>query len=1116
MTMTIPWPDEGLLWDEAWTDKLPAFRGLCAPPPPGPPRYPELVSLLVSLRDAHPAIYEMMEHPSAEMLHRLGEAAGQPWTPWWRIEEERITPEALQQADPAAWLELLAQARSLSFSHPYPWAVDACLQLHGFAFALDRVLALWVVEAAARDGCVQTSGPDVLRNWLAGAADAEHEAALAAAESQRQRDPVRRLACAWLFPHRADWARDALADRQPAAAELLATCAVSPVDFEALQPPGGFFGPQLLQLRLHGRVAFDPLARRLEHELAKGRAFDKTLEMLCALRVPALVHLLVRHIEHPKLKGALDALAVTHPAAALHAAIERQFQAPTRTLEPWLLALGDREPAALALALANLDDGSRARFEVRQAQLQRSDSPQAAARALLANPPWERGVKAPKLPVLELASIATEERIHWPEGQQERVLAHPPRFWSEQPMADNFPVALGLRQEGRSQLLAGEPLRPADVEQAGRSTPSLRLVMLAPETTRVQLWNSWPGPWEGDGQTVIWLRAHYGIAALPGLAAYVQQKATTGGLYHADDVESPRLVPLMMQVLRHQKKERPRAMGWLRRFARTALFQALPLAFQRAAGKPREDARHAVRWLAREGQRALVLEVAAAYGDAMVEAATALLDEDPLLVLPARMPPLPDFLRVHALPWPALRGGEPLPLGAVGVVVQMLAISSVEARYAGLDLVKQACTPASLADFAWGLFEQWLTWGGNAGDNWAFWGLALLGDDECVRKLAPLVLKWPSEGSSARAAQAIELLAAIGSDVALTHLDAIASKAKTPALRGTASTKIQAIAEARELTREQLADRLVPRLGLDVAGADVLDFGPRRFTLHFDETLKPFVKDGAGKRLKDLPKPAANDDAELTDASTRRYKAVKKDSKLIADQQVKRLERAMATRRRWTGEEFRTLLIGHPVLRHLVARLAWAVFEGEELQCGFRVAEDWSLADDRDATFTLTDDATVALPHPLEFGPERLRRLQDLFSDYEVLQPFKQLTRETYLLTEAERETAELTRFRDRVVVCASVLNLANKGWQATGADGGGWISELTKPFGEVRIDFRMEPGTIVGNPLHEPKQRIPEIRMHRNGATADSSPTFASLDMVSASELLRDFELLPLAADVP
>ena len=46
------------------------------------------------------------------------------------------------------------------------------------------------------------------------------------------------------------------------------------------------------------------------------------------------------------------------------------------------------------------------------------------------------------------------------------------------------------------------------------------------------------------------------------------------------------------------------------------------------------------------------------------------------------------------------------------------------------------------------------------------------------------------------------------------------------------------VAEQRDLTPEELADRLVPDLGLDADGSLTLDFGPRAFRVGFDGSLR--------------------------------------------------------------------------------------------------------------------------------------------------------------------------------------------------------------------------------------------------------------------------------------
>ena len=106
--------------------------------------------------------------------------------------------------------------------------------------------------------------------------------------------------------------------------------------------------------------------------------------------------------------------------------------------------------------------------------------------------------------------------------------------------------------------------------------------------------------------------------------------------------------------------------------------------------------------------------------------------------------------------------------------------------------------------------------------------------------------------------------------------------------------------------------------------------------------------DAAGTRLKDLPKPNSKDDAALAAEATDTWKAMKKDARAVASIQLTRLELAMGNARRWSGEEFRAFFVEHPLLFHVVKRLVWAVYDGDQPTTTFRVAEDRSYADRHD------------------------------------------------------------------------------------------------------------------------------------------------------------------------
>ncbi len=740
---------------------------------------------------------------------------------------------------------------------------------------------------------------------------------------------------------------------------------------------------------------------------------------------------------------------------------------------------------------------------------------------LLLNPPWLAKKRQNPLPVLDVATLPTEEKLHWTKEELEKFRNDKDRHDSATAVAGVFPQRLRLTAAGIARLQQGQGLLPGDVMDDCRAYMSD--VLLVPEAARLLLWNSYPATewlsWQVSGDVIRKMFGDYGVAALPGLVRLFQSQPASG-YYNTLKVDSPQLVEPFLHTLRHSKTLKTIAQKWLLAHPRTVLFKALPLAFQASHSQARDNARHGLRWLVANGGEAQAREVAESYGQGMPDALQALLSADPLLVLPGRMPKLPDFFDAAKFHRPTLLNGQPLPLEAVEHIGLMLAISKLDAPYAGLDIVRQTCNRASLAAFVWDLFEVWLNSGTPASYNWAFTALGLLGDDDTARRLTPLVREWPGQSATARAVTGLDMLVAIGSDVALMHLNGIAAKIKYKPLQQKAREKIQDLADARGFTTEELADRLVPRLGLDEAsalGGDLLDFGPRQFTIAFDETLRPTVKNAEGVRLKDLPKPNQGDNSRLASEAVDRFKKIKKDTKTIASLQLLRLESAMVLRRRWTAADFSTLLLGHPVMRHLAACLVWGVYDTDQpdgkLQQNFRIAEDWTLADADDSLFELPAGVFVGLSHRLEMPLEVAAAFGQIFADYDILQPFKQLGRETYALTPEEAQTSVLTRFASRVLNTASVMGLAHRGWEGV-AHGGGWLGEYRKPLGEEhQVTVQLTPGTIMGNPTHEPRQKLPTVTLsERNRYDANAQLKFGSLDTILVSEILRDLELLALA----
>ncbi|MEV3981681.1 DUF4132 domain-containing protein [Nonomuraea sp. NPDC049758] len=690
---------------------------------------------------------------------------------------------------------------------------------------------------------------------------------------------------------------------------------------------------------------------------------------------------------------------------------------------------------------------------------------------VLVSPPWTRPRKARKVVVVDGLACTDEPALVWAPGEQ-----------------DNWRSSRAESSWGRSWRRSWKDIARGIAEGRGAHwSDEVALFVAGPEELAAPLIGKWrPVDLWGAGDWMPMVVARLGTAALP----MVVDSARRGPSSVAASLlpfAAPEVAVLMADWLARLKSVRATALAWLNRHPAAAARALVPAALGRP-GVARLRAEQALAALVAGGHRDTVAEAAAGYGPAAEAAIADLLVADPLDVLPARMPVLPEWTEVAITTPIHLRGDAgALPPEAVRHVMTMLAISRPGDPYAGLAVVKEACDGRSLADFAWALFQCWQAAGYPSKESWVMDAQALLGDDETVRRLTPLIRTWPGEGGHARAVTGLDLLASIGSEVALMHLHGIAEKVKFGGLKNRAKQKMDEVAAELGLKPQELADRLVPDLGLSADGSLTLDYGRRRFVVGFDEQLKPYVADASGKRLKNLPKPGANDDQELATAAYRRFAGLKKDVRSVAGDAIHRLEQAMVNRRRWSAGDFGRLLVGHPLLRHIVRRLVWGLYDPSGRLTGtLRVAEDRSFADVEDDTLTLPEDALVGVAHPLELG-EDLAAWGEVFADYEILQPFPQLGRETYELDPALVAEIEAAR-----IPTGAVIGLERRGWRRGAPQDAGWQGWIERDVPGGTITIGLDPGIPIGHPGFADEQTLVELGLD-------------GLDPITTSEILRE-----------
>jgi Domain of unknown function (DUF4132) len=868
-------------------------------------------------------------------------------------------------------------------------------------------------------------------------------------------------------------------------------------------------------------AALPVFGRLLDRSSAGRREILATLARMPGAETTAV---LAARLDQREVGALLQTLAVSQPRevlAGLAAHLRERPEGPAGARALALFpALARREPELAATLLPELPEKIRRHLE---AALTPQELPGEAEPSelppVLASPPWSRKRKAP--PSLDLPPLPWEDRLTWEEGQRERWLGHRPWF-------DHFdklknPLPDDPRERDRAILRRfGTPHPDALLEAQGdelrrrvaawaagyKTVQDLQILYLSDELA-LAFWEAVPAPLRETSPEIIQqVVARFEARALPGLLAL----ARTYPVECAEvlpSVCSPAFAPLCADALIRLKSVRPLARRWLLAQDECAAVGLIPAAGG-PAGKARETAGAALRFLAENGREALVLDVAGRWGDAARQAVRAVLAADPLDLAPARPPRLPVFWEAGSFTRPLLRGrSAALPLAAVETLGQILAFTRLDEPYTGLAQVREACDPVSLAAFAWDLFTAWQTAGAPPKEQWAFNAIGHLGDDASARRLAPLIRDWPSEGAAGRAVMGLDVLRALGTDVSLMHLHGFAQKTKSRALQDKAREKIAEVAEQRGLTSDELADRLVPDLGLGADGSLRLDFGPRAFRVGFDEHLKPFIQDAEGKRLADLPQPGVADNPEQGKQAHEAWKALKKDVKTLATQQILRLELAMCGRRRWEPGLFRMFFVEHPLLQHLVRRLVWGARDEDGRRLAtFRVVEDGTYADPADEAWEPPDGVCIGLLHRLDVEDGLAARWGEILGDYKILQPFPQVGREVWAIEDGERESSELHRVTGDVPT-RRVLGLERRGWRRGTADGVlCWFAKPLPGGGEAILAF--DPGIMLGEMAEEPVQTLEPLTLSRRaGSGQEGDLLFGALDPVTFSELVRDLESL-------
>lgn len=366
---------------------------------------------------------------------------------------------------------------------------------------------------------------------------------------------------------------------------------------------------------------------------------------------------------------------------------------------------------------------------------------------------------------------------------------------------------------------------------------------------------------------------------------------------------------------------------------------------------------------------------------------------------------------------------------------------------------------------------------------------------------------------TSQAGALLELLAGIGDPVALQVLIAASIRLKQKSLQKLAGELVSAVAQERQWTPEELADRTIPAAGFDSGGLLALPCGEERkpYEARLTASLAIKLRNPAGKEVASLP---AGGDAVTQDAK-KQLSSARKLLKQIITLQSSRLYEAFCVQRSWASEDWLRSFHAHPVMGRLIQQLVWVGVAGGGATATFRPTQEGDFVDaqDRNVDVAAFRQIRLACGALLE-EPLNQAWLQHL-EDYVVVTLFRQLGRALLKPTIQQGATTAIT---DRLGWVIDALNLRSsatrQGYERGPVEDGGVFREYRKAFPSIGLTAVI---SFSGSGL--PEEALPvalkELRFRSIGSTGLEAPLrLAEVPEVLLSECWHDYHGMAAKAE--
>lgn len=279
------------------------------------------------------------------------------------------------------------------------------------------------------------------------------------------------------------------------------------------------------------------------------------------------------------------------------------------------------------------------------------------------------------------------------------------------------------------------------------------------------------------------------------------------------------------------------------------------------------------------------------------------------------------------------------------------------------------------------------------------------------------------------AAFMLEAIALNGTKTALNLVYEASKKFKQSTVRFTCKAILNLITKEAGIPLEVFADKIIPDFDFDENGIRIVETeeGKKRFKiiLKDDFSFSIFDED-KNKEFKTFPTSfPITVKKELSKLKSEINRAIK--------MQTERLHFSFMDGRKWTLKDWRELFFENLLMKNFAIKLIWGVYDKKnKLLKTFRYMEDGTFNNEDDEEIKIEETKEkilIGLISPIETDKKIIEKWKKQLEDYEIIQPFNQLSTET---------KEEIIKKIPSVVTVGTIKRLASKlNMETENGDGG-------------------------------------------------------------------------------